>query len=135
MKRPLTVEPTAPLTESTVYALSDGSDDGVTTVAGPSERGDGADTEANREIAALVDRVLAQYTVASPGAGIDYDEFVAVVSRHLEAEGCSPLNKSLLGQALGAKPSLTIERVMKAGEPHRQLRGCAWAVPPSTVGE
>ncbi|MDB2283595.1 hypothetical protein PM030_17315 [Halorubrum ezzemoulense] len=135
VKCPLTVEPTAPLTESTVYALSDGSDDGVTTVAGPSERGDSADTEANREIAALVDRLLAQYTVESPGAGIDYDEFVAVVSRHREAEGRPPVYKNLLGQALGAKRSLTIERVMEAGGPHRQLRGCAWAVPPSTAGE
>lgn len=134
VKRPLTVEPTAPLMESTVYALSDGSDDSITTVAGPSERGDGADTEANREIAALVDRVLAQYTVESPGAGIGYDEFVAVVMRHLEAEGRSPVYKNQLDLALSAEPRITVERVLEPGGPHRQLRGRAWAVPPSAGG-
>jgi len=135
VKRPLTVEPTAPLTESTVCALSDGSDDGVTTVTGPSESGDGADTEANREIAALVNRILTQYTVESPGAGIGYEEFYTVVTRHLEAEGCSPLYKNQLGSVLSGEPSITVKRVLEAGGSHRQLCGRAWAVPPSTAGE
>ena len=135
VKRPLIVEPTAPLTESTVYALSDGSDDGVTTVAGPSERGDGADTEANQEIAALVNRIFTQYTVDSPGAGIGYEEFYTVVTRHLEAEGCPPSYKNQLDSVLSTEPNITVKRVLEAGGSHRQICGRAWAVPPSTVGE
>lgn len=133
VKRPVVVEPTAPLTESTVYALSDEPDDGLTLV--DPVQPDGGTATKSEQAATLLERVLTQYTVESPDAGINRDELFAVVKRHAEAAGYAPLYKNFFAEALGDKPSVTTKRVAEDGEMRRQVLGRTWAVSPSEVSE
>ncbi|WP_144050463.1 hypothetical protein [Halorubrum persicum] len=132
---PVTVESTTPLTESTVYALSEEPDDGITLVDDPAQRDEWAATTESTQAAVLVEQVLTQYTVKSPGTGISYDELFAVTKRHAEAADCAPLYKNFFSEALSAEPSVTTKRVAEDGEFQRQVRGRTWAVPSSEASE
>ncbi|AAV46480.1 unknown [Haloarcula marismortui ATCC 43049] len=130
---PLTVPSTAPLTQSTVYALPDVSGDGVTPVKELSQEDARDDRARFQQVTATVSRMLAQRTVESPTATIGYDEFTAVCTHQLQAESGFKPYKTALNKALTAEDSVTIQRTAVDGQ--RELRGRAWAVPPSPPGD
>ncbi|MGB9961558.1 hypothetical protein ACOZ32_05010 [Halobacterium sp. MBLA0001] len=128
---PLVVPLAAPLTESTVYALPDASGDGLSPVNEAPRAINLDDQSSYEQTVTVVNEVLAQRTVESPTAAIDYDEFTEVVSRQLQARDCSQ-PKTVINEVLETDEDV---RVGRAGDGLRQLFDRAWAVPLSMSGD
>lgn len=125
--RPLTVPSAAPLTDSAVYALPEAAGDGLIQMDTVSQRTRPELRTDYEQIAAVVDELLSQRTVASPTAAIGYDAFKMLVASRLQTDGCAP-SKLLIHKALTHSSRVTIKRAAVDGQ--LQLCGRAWAVPP-----
>jgi hypothetical protein len=89
------------------------------------------DQSSYEQTVAVVNEVLAQRTVESPTAAIDYDEFTEVVSRQLQARDCSQ-PETVIDEVLENDEDV---RVGRAGNGLRQLFDRTWAVPLSMSGD